>query len=67
MRDNLSHFPFMARSRTSNSHKDSSASLGFETKLWLAADKLRNNMEAAEYKHGDSISPMISGLCRPPS
>ena len=25
--------------------------LGFENKLWLAADKLRNNMDAAEYKH----------------
>ncbi len=30
---------------------DTSANLGFETKLWLAADKLRNNMDAAEYKH----------------
>ena len=27
------------------------AALGFEAKLWLAADKLRNNMDAAEYKH----------------
>ena len=27
------------------------ANLGFEQKLWLAADKLRNNMDAAEYKH----------------
>ncbi len=27
------------------------ASLGFEQKLWLAADKMRNNMDAAEYKH----------------
>ena len=25
--------------------------LGFEAKLWLAADKMRNNMDAAEYKH----------------
>ncbi|HYI03223.1 N-6 DNA methylase [Hyalangium sp.] len=25
--------------------------LGFEATLWLAADKLRNNMDAAEYKH----------------
>ncbi len=30
---------------------DSNANLGFEAKLWLAADKLRNNMDAAEYKH----------------
>ena len=31
--------------------KDSTAHLGFEAKLWLTADKLRNNMDAAEYKH----------------
>jgi type I restriction-modification system DNA methylase subunit len=31
--------------------KDSSATIGFEAKLWLTADKLRNNMDAAEYKH----------------
>ena len=33
------------------SKKDSSAHLGFDAKLWLAADKRRNNMDAAEYKH----------------
>ncbi len=27
------------------------ANLGFEEKLWLAADKMRNNMDPAEYKH----------------
>jgi len=27
------------------------ANLGFEQKLWQAADKMRNNMDAAEYKH----------------
>ena len=30
---------------------DSTATIGFEAKLWLTADKLRNNMDAAEYKH----------------
>lgn len=30
---------------------DTTANLGFEAKLWLTADKLRNNMDAAEYKH----------------
>lgn len=28
-----------------------SANLGFEEKLWKAADKMRSNMDAAEYKH----------------
>jgi HsdM N-terminal domain len=27
------------------------ASLGFESTLWAAADKLRNNVDPAEYKH----------------
>jgi type I restriction enzyme M protein len=30
---------------------ETGANLGFEAKLWLTADKLRNNMDAAEYKH----------------
>ncbi len=29
----------------------SAANLGFEAQLWQAADALRNNMDAAEYKH----------------
>src|SRR5213593_4059682 len=31
--------------------KTSGANLGFEDTLWKAADKLRSNMDAAEYKH----------------
>ena len=40
----------MARTRTKGSAQ-STATIGFEAKLWLTADKLRNNMDAAEYKH----------------
>ena len=32
-------------------NSSNSANLGFEKKLWAAADKMRNNMDAAEYKH----------------
>jgi len=39
----------MARARKSGS--DITANLGFEAKLWAAADALRNIMDAAEYKH----------------
>jgi len=38
-------------STNGNGAAQSSAMLGFEAKLWQAADKLRNNMDAAEYKH----------------
>ena len=31
--------------------KRDTGDLGFEQKLWSAADKLRSNMDAAEYKH----------------
>ncbi len=30
---------------------ENTANLGFEAQLWAAADALRNNMDAAEYKH----------------
>jgi type I restriction enzyme M protein len=39
----------VARSRGGT--REASANLGFEAKLWQAADALRNNMDAAEYKH----------------
>lgn len=42
----------MATKKKSKAESGSSgANLGFEAKLWLTADKLRNNMDAAEYKH----------------
>jgi type I restriction enzyme M protein len=41
----------MARAKGNSSSSNNCASLGFEAKLWSAADKLRNNMDAAEYKH----------------
>src|SRR6266404_9288586 len=41
----------MARAKSSKSATGNSANIGFEAKLWLAADKLRSNMDAAEYKH----------------
>ncbi len=45
----------MARGKKStekpNKANDTGANLGFEAKLWAAADALRNNMDAAEYKH----------------
>ncbi|WP_310570272.1 class I SAM-dependent DNA methyltransferase [Gemmatimonas sp.] len=40
----------MARTKSKDS-SSSTANIGFEAKLWLTADKLRNNMDAAEYKH----------------
>ncbi len=46
----------MARSKEALSELESGRGrvrsvLGFEATLWQAADKLRNNMDAAEYKH----------------
>jgi type I restriction enzyme M protein len=36
--------------KAASAKTDSTAQLGFEAKLWLAADKLRNNSHAADYK-----------------
>ena len=42
----------MARAKKTNGDKkNGGANLGFEATLWAAADKMRNNMDAAEYKH----------------
>ena len=39
------------KEKKSRSANNTAANLGFEAKLWQAADALRNNMDAAEYKH----------------
>ncbi|MCG2794303.1 MAG: type I restriction-modification system subunit M N-terminal domain-containing protein, partial [Actinomycetia bacterium] len=43
----------MARGKKprNNESGNNGATLGFEAKMWEAADKLRSNMDAAEYKH----------------
>jgi type I restriction enzyme M protein len=40
----------MAKAKKRTQEKQN-GQLGFEAKLWAAADALRNNMDAAEYKH----------------
>ena len=40
-----------AKTNGSATQKKGAGDLGFEATLWLAADKLRNNLDAAEYKH----------------
>ncbi len=37
--------------KAARKNNDTGANLGFEAKLWQMADGLRNNMDAAEYKH----------------
>ena len=37
--------------RKSSTTSSNGGQLGFEEKLWAAADKLRGHMDAAEYKH----------------
>jgi len=41
----------MPRGQRNSTKKSNGANLGFEATLWAAADKLRNNMDDAEYKH----------------
>src|SRR5208337_5175923 len=36
---------------TERSRSGNGANLGFEEKLWAAADKMRGHMDAGEYKH----------------
>ena len=41
----------MARRRKNSGGNSNGATLGFERQLWKAANTLRGNMDAAEYKH----------------
>jgi hypothetical protein len=41
----------MGAKKVANREPGNVASLGFAQTLWLAADKLRNHLDAAEYKH----------------
>ncbi len=41
----------MAKKKRGTKSNKNGATLGFEAKLYQAADKLRNNLDAAEYKH----------------
>ncbi len=41
----------MAKKKSDTNANKNGATLGFEATLYQAADKLRNNMDAAEYKH----------------
>ena len=41
----------MAKKKSNTNTNNNGATLGFEATLYQAADKLRNNMDAAEYKH----------------
>ena len=50
----------MAKTKTN----DNSANLGFEAKLWFAADKLRNNMDVVELQAQFAKSEKLSHMIR---
>src|SRR6266436_2702709 len=41
----------MAKRSSKPASRSSGSALGFEATLWATADKLRGNLDAAEYKH----------------
>ena len=50
------------KAKNGKSPTSNGGNLGFEAKLWAAADALRNNMDAAEYKHVVLIVAFLCGL-----
>lgn len=52
----------MARPK-SNGTKDSTANLGFQAKLRLTAEKLRNNMDVAEYSRAERDNRGDISIC----
>jgi hypothetical protein len=52
-RSGIARLPLSVMARKATTKTDSTAALGFEAKLWLAADDLRNNMDAAVTKRSD--------------
>ena len=46
-----STYPTRRQGRAKDKSKTNGANLGFEEKLWQAADKLRGHLDPAEYKH----------------
>ncbi len=54
----------MARRSTQTKNKpNNGANLGFEQTLWQAADKLRGNMDAADYKHVVLLHSQVFATC----
>jgi hypothetical protein len=55
----------MPRTKSNTTAPQSSATIGFESKLWLNGDKLRNYMNAAEYGHVilSLVFPEASAVC----
>jgi type I restriction enzyme M protein len=48
---NTTKYPARRASKAKAKSKANGTNLGFEEKLWQAADKMRGHMDPAEYKH----------------
>ena len=50
----MARTPKQSSTANTNNKSSNGTNLGFEAKLWAAANALRNNMDAAEYKHDEA-------------